>query len=108
MTNIRIGKGEDEVLNFTITDSWGTAVNITGGTISFLVYSKSGWNAVITKTASIISWVDGTCSVTLADTDTDITAWLYFYELWLVDSGWQKIQVIPKSPFIVLPWNAPA
>lgn len=64
--------GDDFILEFTVTDEDGTALNITGASISWVVWDGS--TAVLTKTtASGISITDaaaGEFRVTLAPADT--------------------------------------
>lgn len=58
------------VLNATIVDVNGTAVNLTGGTVTFVLRRQSDTAVTTSLPATIVSAVAGTVSYTLTATDT--------------------------------------
>lgn len=69
--------GEDKSLVFTVVDTAGVAVNITGWTLSWTLKRRAtDAAALITKTTggggiALTTPVSGICTVTIEDTDTD-------------------------------------
>lgn len=88
--------GKDKVLSFSVVDSAGDAVNITGWALERKPVTgakSSGW--LVSKTTSsgisITDGAGGVCQVTIADTDTDNLTGSdqpnYQHELTRTDSG---------------------
>lgn len=90
--------GDDRVLTVTVLDSAGSAVNITGGTITWALSKQAAdavepkGDALITKSTSvggvtITDGPNGQCSVTLVEADTADLAGTYYHEMQVVLSG---------------------
>lgn len=84
--------GEDKVLEFTVVDSAGAAVNITGWALEWILRSGAGERALLTKTVgsgvTITGGAGGVCQVAIADTDTDdLAAGRYWHALRRTDAG---------------------
>ncbi len=83
--------GETVSLGFTITDSDGAAINLTGATLTFYLARLGTQDTVLTKTTgsgiTVVSAADGTCTVALTSSNTDNLEGLYIYQLRLVDSS---------------------
>jgi hypothetical protein len=91
--------GKDKVLAFTVVDSAGVAVNITGWALRWVLELKpfpgrsTGW--LVSKTVgsgiSITDGAGGVCQVTIDDTDTDTFDGSdtpdYYHELTRTDAG---------------------
>lgn len=79
---VSIYRKEDRILTFTVTDG-GVAVDISGSTISFKVSKRFGQTTpTLTVDGAIVGdGSAGQCTVTLTDTQTDITEGNYVYEL---------------------------
>ncbi len=85
-------KGEDKVFQFTIQDSAGAAVDITGWTLSWAIATARGTAPALTVAGAITDAANGVCTVTIADTDTDgLTAQTYEYDLKRTDAGSEAI-----------------
>lgn len=85
--------GQDIDLNFTIVDSAGTAVDLTGANVRFYLVTPNDRSAVLDSAASpataTITVTDadaGTVTVSLADTDTDALLGDYYWEMKVTDS----------------------
>ena len=87
--------GKDKLLRFTVVDSTGAAVDITGWAVTYvLVPVGSDANVVpmISKTVgsgiTLTTPASGILTVTIADTDTDDTlGGTYYYELRRTDAS---------------------
>jgi len=83
--NLKMVKGTSLPLRFTIKDSSGAAVNISGATIKYQVRKTEDADAIVTKTlADGITITDGalgkfTVLISPGDTD-DVVADTYFHE----------------------------
>lgn len=73
-------------LNFTLKDSAGTVVNITGGTLLFNAQKKNKSTVTVTGAMTIISGVGGTCKYTVVIGDFAL-AGEYYAEIQLTLSG---------------------
>ncbi len=83
--------GEDASIVVTVKDDAGAALDLTGMSLSYLVWQGTN-AAVITKTTSsgiaLTTPASGIATITIADTDTDaITAGIYNHELKITDNG---------------------
>lgn len=81
--------GEDKSLVFTIQDSAGAAVNITGWTIQFAMADALSGSSDLTKSATLTTPLSGICTVAIASGDTiglDPTS-TWYYRLRRTDSG---------------------
>ena len=84
--------GEKKVLHFTVVDSAGAAVNITGWALNWVLTDKPGTTALITKTTSsgitITNGAGGVYQVTIDAADqTTLAAGTYYYRSWRTTSG---------------------
>ena len=71
MVNIKQGDYGDD-LNFTLTDSDGSAIDLTSNTgITFRMKNTTGKSKLITGSCSVTVAADGTCYYTVVDGDTD-------------------------------------
>ena len=92
-TSITHPRGADRIYTVTITDSNGTAIDITGYTVFFKVKEEfdtdeTDANAVISKV--ITSHSDPTSGITtfsITDTDSDLEPKRYYYELRYKDTS---------------------
>ena len=88
---VKIKRGNDRNLNLIITEN-DVAKNISGWTITMACKKKeNSTTAEFTKTASIVSAAGGTATIALTDTDTDMSAGVYYCDVKAVD-GSSKIQ----------------
>lgn len=91
--NIELIRGDTEVLSGTVTDSTGTAYNITGYTIKFTVKKRYGdpdTEAIIGPVAGVIvSGAAGTYTVSLtkAQTYVDPDNYVYDVQIYLADNS---------------------
>lgn len=92
--------GEDKTITVTIYQSDGaTPQNITGWSLSYVwkrAKTDADSAAVLTKTTAngiaLTTPVDGVCTVTISDTDTDsLTARTYWHELKRTDAGSETV-----------------
>jgi len=77
----------DVTLNITAQDQDGTAINLTGATVTWYLKRKVSDVAVITKTATLVTPASGIFKVTLSDTDTTGLDGTYLHEAKIVDSS---------------------
>ena len=59
-------------LNFTLTDSSGAVVNLTGGTLSFHAQLQSNPAVSFSGNMAIVVAASGTCKYTVASTDFSV------------------------------------
>ncbi len=89
-TDIKVYRGDDVTFVVTITDSAGDAVDITDGTLWFTVKknkSDTDTDASIQKeVTSHTTPGSGITAITLSDSDTDLDAGQYFYDIQFVNS----------------------
>lgn len=85
--DIEIYRQETQVMSGTVTDSTGTAYNITGYTIKFTVKKSpedSDAEAIIGPIAGVIvSGAAGTYTISLTDTNTTVPFGEYYYDVWV-------------------------
>lgn len=85
-------RGEDKAIVFTIKNTNGAAIDITGWTMSFRMASALWGTAVITKTPTLTTPASGICTVNLASADTsgltqDGNSTTYYYTLRRTNAG---------------------
>lgn len=81
-------RGEDQALQFTISDISGAAQNLTGWTVQFKMAATVGGASVLTKSATLTSPTTGVCTVTTLAADTSgLSAGTYYYTVRRTDSG---------------------
>ena len=89
--------GEDRTLEFTVVDSAGTAQNITGWALEWVLRDAPGnATALLTKTVgdgiTITDGAAGRCDVAIADTDTEsLSPNLLFHTLRRTDDGLETV-----------------
>ncbi len=97
-------QGDDVTLTLTFTDNDGNAIDLTGGTVFLTVKNRStdsDDNAVLKKDVSSFSApTTGIMTIDLTDSDTDISAGYYWYDVQFVDSS-GSVSSIQKDKFIV-------
>jgi hypothetical protein len=106
MTLITTYRGDDKTLNLTFTNSSGAAIDITGYSIFFTVKNISDVTtddslAIISKT--VTSHTDaaaGLTSISLTNSDTNITINTYKYDIQSKD-GSGNINTILTGNFII-------
>ena len=103
MLNLSVYRAEKRIFNFTIKDKSGNPVDISSANVVFKVttelppiYGTQVFTVDATAEAS-----DGTCTVTLTNTETDIEPKIYYYELY-VDYGSDEYYVAEVGLFTVL------
>jgi hypothetical protein len=80
--------GEDQSLQFTISDVSGAVQNITGWTLQFKMAATEGGTSVLTLSATLTSPTSGIATVVSpAAGTTGLMPGTYFYTLSRTDSG---------------------
>lgn len=78
MTNIYVVKSDKLYdLNFTLNDSTGTPIDLTGATITIDVQQVGATALAFTGSMSAISVLAGTCKYTVQPTDFNLVAQYY-------------------------------
>jgi hypothetical protein len=102
---IKVYRGDDKDIVLTITDG-GTPLNITGYKVYMTVKTSTedtDANAKIAKTVtSHTTPASGITTVSLTNTDTDISPGSYYYDVQYKDTN-NKIKTIIFGDFVVLP-----
>ena len=84
-------QGNTVTIIVTLTDSAGDAVDITGSTLTLTIKKKKNDDALIQKVAVLTDPTNGQATFTLTDTDTDVTADRYVYDVeWVSAAGATK------------------
>lgn len=91
MLNLSVYKGEKRIFNFTIKDEDGNTIDLTGKQVKFRVMDglPPAGTLVFSVDATNLG-ADGTCTVTLTETETDIEPKLYYYEIYVIYSGGEE------------------
>lgn len=101
--NIKIRRGEDVTLSGTVVDANGSAVDITGATITLTVKeSLDASSNVFQNSGSIVVAGSGTFTITIADTDTsslDLTT--RYYDVRILVGG--NYSVLTTGLLVLLP-----
>lgn len=101
---ISIPAGSTAQLNFVVTNSSGTAVNLTGSVVLLTVkHDPSDATALISHQATITSYTSGVGYFPLVVSDTLGLRGIYKYDLTVVWPDNSRNQVVPSSTFLVLP-----
>lgn len=83
--------GDTKVLEVTITDASGNAVNLTGATISYVLQRSVGSTVTISKTTddgiSITDASGGVFQITLDASDTASLSGSYYHECQITDTS---------------------
>jgi len=99
------GRGDSAARGFTIQDSAGVAIDITGFTFKLTVNSEKKptdtVNQQFTITGVIIVAASGTVSFSPLTTDTDITPGTYFYDIEQTDAGGKIATLIVGKCLII-------
>lgn len=98
---LNVFKGDDKTWNLVFTDSAGDPINLTGQTIFFTVKTNQTDTdslALIKKEiTSHTDETDGKSRLVLSNTDTDLDAKEYFFDLQLVSSSGTVTTLLPKA-----------
>ncbi len=85
------GRGDSAAKGFTVQDSAGVAVDITGFTFKLTVNTEKKptdvTNQQFTITGVIVVALDGTVSFSPLTSETDITPGTYYYDIEQTDGG---------------------
>jgi hypothetical protein len=106
---IRLSQGEDQIVEFTVTDSSGAVQDLTGARIILSVKADStDRTPVISKTSDdisqgqIVKALSGQARFYIVSQDTkDLAPGIYLYDIWVKLSSGKKYPVIPTSVFEV-------
>ena len=79
--------GEDRTLSLVARDANGDILSLTAATLTFRMSKTAGDSATVSASGSIVSASAGTFTVALTDSDTDITAGDYTYQVLATISG---------------------
>jgi hypothetical protein len=89
--SMEVIRRDDAEFEITFTDKDGTAINLTGGTVFFTVKKKltdTDADAVISKEVSSFNApTTGIMTLSLTDTETNITPRAYYYDVQFKDSS---------------------
>ena len=83
MSNLKINKGNDRVLELTIKDSAGTATDLTGASVEFLIWDSS--TSVLEVGATLVTPAEGEIEVELTSEAMTLPTGDYRYEVVVVD-----------------------
>lgn len=91
------------VLQRTLVDSAGTAVNLTGASVVFKMYDQVRATQVVSAAATLDDAANGVVSYTWQAADTDVPGW-YWVEFVVTYSD-SSIEKFPNSGFISVKIN---
>lgn len=106
MAKISIIRGDSRTITVNVTNSSGSAFDLTGCTVYFTVNATTSptddTSASIQKsTSSFSSPTSGVATITLTHTDTDsLTPGTYFYDVQLKDSS-SNITSLKQDKFVI-------
>lgn len=85
---VTVYKGEEKLLNYTVTDDDGQTIDLTDKDIYFIVKTElPPYGEKVFELNARNKKADGTCDILLTEAETDINSKLYFYELWVEYPG---------------------
>lgn len=85
--DVEVAQGEDVTLTYTLLDTAGDPLDLTGWTAQYKVWTPGNDN-VLTKTVTISGTpTTGVCTVALAAADLGMAPGVYLYELRRTNSG---------------------
>lgn len=88
MSDIEVFRGEEKLLNYTVTDDDGQSIDLTDKDVYFVVKTElPPYGSEVFEIQGGNKKADGTCDVLLTELETDIESKLYFYELWVEYPG---------------------
>lgn len=91
MVKLTVFKGDDKTWNITVSDADGDAIDLSGQTIFFTVKENKtdpDSAALIQATNSThTSATGGTSTITITNTQSDLDAGNYFFDLQIVSAG---------------------
>lgn len=93
-------QGDDVTLTAEIDDAAGVDLDLTGSTVTFIVYDSAG-SAAFTKTASITTALQGKISVDIEAADTASLSGIYTYKIKVVDSS-SNISTVRVDMFLIV------
>lgn len=94
-----VPQGDDATITASIDDSAGSDLDLTGATVTFIVYDSSSVEQ-FSKTATITNASTGAISVAIADTDTTSLSGSYLYKIKVTDSS-ANISTVRVDAFLV-------
>ena len=86
------------VLSDTLTYSNGTAVNLTGSTVNFVMRSITAPLPSVNAAATIVTPASGTVSYTFTTTDTAVAG--RYQATWIVASPGYQVQQFPTDGYL--------
>lgn len=90
--------GDNKLIDVTVVDGDGVAVDITGATIKWVLAKTAGDSALVTKTTgdgiTITDAAAGKFRVTLVPADTESLAGVYYHEAEVTDASSQVSTVL--------------
>jgi hypothetical protein len=96
--SVTMFSGDSRVLTITVTDSAGTAKNITGATINFSLFKSVGGAAILSKTVgngiTITDPTNGVFTVTFETHETEDRDGHFKYEIEVTDSSGNKCTIV--------------
>ena len=86
------------VIQRTLTDAAGTAVNLTGSSVVFKMYDQMRTTQVVSSAATLDDAANGVVSYTWLAADTDVPGWYWVeFEVTYADTS---IETFPNSGYI--------
>jgi len=104
MANLSVFRANDKTFTLTLTNSSGTAIDITGDTIKFVVKAtddNAGAEVIAKEITSHTDPTAGKTEIVLTDTDTTVASADYFYEIRRISSA-SIDTTLAKGKFIVI------
>jgi len=85
---LSVYKGDDHTWTLTFTDSAGDAIDITSSTVTLTVKTnKTDATAQIANNATLTDPTNGICTISVSNSDTNISAGEYFFDIRYTTSG---------------------
>ena len=100
---IKQTQGDTKVFTVTVKTGTGAAYDLTGYTIAFTVKESkdtADGSANISKAGVITDATGGVFTVSLTNTETDLTPGNYFYDF-QIDNGSSSVKTVEQGLFIV-------
>lgn len=86
------------IIQRTLTDASGTAVNLTGSSVVFKMYDQMRTTQVVSSAATLVDAANGVVRYTWLAADTDVPGWYWVeFEVTYSDSS---IETFPNSGYI--------
>jgi hypothetical protein len=97
-------QGDTKTFTVTVYDSDGSLYDLTGYTVRFTVKDDKDTvdgSASISKTGNVTDAENGVFTVSLTNTDTNITAGIYYYDF-QIDNGSSIVKTVESGIFQVV------